>query len=335
MLDTSLAFVEPLQQKAVPCRAYCYKTALTLLSLFISLGLAVLLSPVLRIHAGGGQHLTIHEPTITLATRVAPAPCLQCRADEVPSSPKARRHHSYRSMWASSLPLSMPSSRFGLRRAHSSVMGTFSPSAPILKKQRRVHALCAATAAEGIDVAEMAKIFGRLAEDVIYLDNSVGVCCHKDCSNCEWFLPDGSYYPPIAEAKQPTWIPCYTENDFSLGNRGRRLRRGCHRPQWPEMFAAGPLTEDTFPNALKALQFSMPAGPPVALEGQPEPSEQVLARLWEVSTATAAQLKDVEVSAITSLTPEDFVAVLQEWSSQKDFPTDFVTWEDFETAMCG
>lgn len=312
MQDPSVILSDPLLQQSIPCSVQSRKKLLTR----ISSGLAVLLCPFLCIHAWRAQHPLIHEPAVTMVMGGASTPV------------------GYRRAWASALPLSTPGSQIRLRSTQGNVKDTISPLAPLLPKQRQICARSATSTAEGIDVAEMTKVFGRIAEKAIYQDAEVGACCHSACADCEWRLPDGGYRWDIQRAVRPKWIPCYTERDFEDD-------RGCHKPQWPKMFAAGPLTEDTFRNAVKALKFSMPLGPSGFLTGQPEPSEQVLARLWEVLTATAAQLKGVDSVAVTSLTPEDFVAVLQKWSSQdpEDIDPargpDFATWDDFQRVMCG
>lgn len=194
-----------------------------------------------------------------------------------------------------------------------------------------MHCAAAAAVVDGISTAEMTKIFGRLAEKAIYQDPAVGDCCYSGCSDCEWRLPNGGYRFAIQRAVRPKWIPVYTFRDFEDD-------RGSHKPQWPSMFAAGALTEESFSAALKKLKFAMPLGPSGFLSGQPQPSDQALARFWEVLTLTAAKLKGMEHAAIKSLTAEDFSAILQDWSSQEDPDpirgADYASWKDFETAMC-
>ena len=48
-----------------------------------------------------------------------------------------------------------------------------------------------AEASTGVSTAEVAKLFGRFAENVLHLDRDVGACCHSACSDCEWRTPDG------------------------------------------------------------------------------------------------------------------------------------------------
>ena len=55
-----------------------------------------------------------------------------------------------------------------------------------------------------VEEIELVKIFGRLAEKMIFGDGSAGACCHSGCDDCEW-----RYSFDIMQAARPKWIPCY------------------------------------------------------------------------------------------------------------------------------
>ena len=109
-------------------------------------------------------------------------------------------------------------------------------------------AVQACAVATAVSTSEVAKLFGRLAEPVLYLDGNVGACCHSACSDCEWRDPEGGYRcdPPspshllsaqpvvhrhclgrtavdLIKATQPKWVCCYRLRDFGD-------ERGAHVP---------------------------------------------------------------------------------------------------------
>lgn len=92
-----------------------------------------------------------------------------------------------------------------------------------------------------LPTAECAKLFGRFAENQLYLDPEVGGCCHSACDDCEWRLPDGGYRFDLLKAMKPKWVPCYQHRDFGD-------ERGSHTPRWvAALFPDGaPLARDAF-----------------------------------------------------------------------------------------
>ena len=105
--------------------------------------------------------------------------------------------------------------------------------------------------ATSTSTADAAKLFGRLAEAQLYLDPTIGACCHSACSDCEWRDPEGGYrcamldlYPArrtpprahehllsylrssvdLLKSTQPKWVPCYRERDFA-DERGSHATR--------------------------------------------------------------------------------------------------------------
>eukprot|EP00640_Fibrocapsa_japonica_P007446 CAMPEP_0113940976 /NCGR_PEP_ID=MMETSP1339-20121228/6999_1 /TAXON_ID=94617 /ORGANISM="Fibrocapsa japonica" /LENGTH=199 /DNA_ID=CAMNT_0000944989 /DNA_START=94 /DNA_END=693 /DNA_ORIENTATION=+ /assembly_acc=CAM_ASM_000762 len=182
-----------------------------------------------------------------------------------------------------------------------------------------------------IDVADLAKIFGRLSEKEIFMDPAVGACCHSACTDCEWRKPDGGYRFDLIRSGRPKWIPTYIERDF-------KDSRGCHVPQWSEMFGeSAELSKEDFKMKLVDLKFSMPMGPSGFLSGQPEPSDLVLDSFWNAITSTISSIKNADSDSISSISSKDFTDVLQKWSMQDDVDDtrgpDFVDWNAFQEVM--
>lgn len=98
-----------------------------------------------------------------------------------------------------------------------------------------------ASAEVSVDPKEAVKLFGRLAEKYIMLDDSGGMCCYSACSDCEFRLPDGGYKMADQSAARPKWIPVYEHRAFeTLGKE--------HASKWStEIFAEGPaVSKDEF-----------------------------------------------------------------------------------------
>ena len=111
--------------------------------------------------------------------------------------------------------------------------------------------------ADPIDPKEMVKLFGRLAEKYIMLDESGGMCCYSACSDCEFRLPDGGYRMADQSSSRPKWIPVYEERKFEgLGKE--------HIAKWKtEIFTNGPaVTKDEFVSALTGMDYVPPLGGP-------------------------------------------------------------------------
>lgn len=77
-----------------------------------------------------------------------------------------------------------------------------------------------ASVSEKISTAEVAKLFGRMADSVLYLDPAVGACCHSACSDCEWRDKGGGYRFDVLKSVRNKWICCYAHRDFQ-DERGR------------------------------------------------------------------------------------------------------------------
>ena len=106
-----------------------------------------------------------------------------------------------------------------------------------------------------IDKKEAVKIFGRLAEKYIMLDDTAGKCCYSACADCEYRLPGGGYRMADQSAARPKWIPSYTE---------RKANGNEHTTKWSaQIFRDGPAVSlPDFVERVVALEFAPPLGGP-------------------------------------------------------------------------
>lgn len=104
-----------------------------------------------------------------------------------------------------------------------------------------------------IEPKDVVKLFGRLAEKYIMLDESGGMCCYSACKDCEYRLPGGGYKMADQSAARPKWIPVYEERNFAGQNKE-------HKTKWStEIFSEGPsVTKEEFVQALAGLQYAPP-----------------------------------------------------------------------------
>ena len=113
-----------------------------------------------------------------------------------------------------------------------------------------------ATAAAAVDPKEAVKLFGRLAEKYIMLDETAGMCCYSACSDCEYRLPDGGYRMADQSAARPKWIPHYVS---------RTINGKEHVTKWSsELYQEGEtaLDQATFAERLVQLAYAPPLGGP-------------------------------------------------------------------------
>eukprot|EP00531_Pseudo-nitzschia_arenysensis_P011534 CAMPEP_0116146500 /NCGR_PEP_ID=MMETSP0329-20121206/17197_1 /TAXON_ID=697910 /ORGANISM="Pseudo-nitzschia arenysensis, Strain B593" /LENGTH=217 /DNA_ID=CAMNT_0003642251 /DNA_START=45 /DNA_END=698 /DNA_ORIENTATION=+ len=114
------------------------------------------------------------------------------------------------------------------------------------------------TAAVELEPKEVVKVFGRLAEKYIMLDESGGMCCYSACKDCEFRLPDGGYKMADQSAARPKWIPTYEERVFA--GQGKE-----HTAKWKsEIFPEGTtaVNKEEFAQAVAGLEFATPLGGP-------------------------------------------------------------------------
>lgn len=112
------------------------------------------------------------------------------------------------------------------------------------------------TEAVSIDPKEAVKLFGRLAEKYIMLDESGGNCCYSACSDCEYRLPGGGYRMADQSAARPKWIPSYVSR--SINGKEHNTKWSC------ELYQEGETSLDqaTFCKRLVQLAYAPPLGGP-------------------------------------------------------------------------
>lgn len=180
--------------------------------------------------------------------------------------------------------------------------------------------------------AEWAKIFGRLADKAIFMDESAGQCCHSGCDNCEW-----RYDFDIMRAARPKWLVTYAERKFDSD---------AHTAKWTALFdppASSPTSstpmsdEDMFnmetagptslasstvlAERLSALPFLAPLGPTVTVTADEPLESETAAWLWDKLLPPG--------SKSAGLTARLMERRLKEWANGKDS----LMWGDFLAEM--
>lgn len=133
-------------------------------------------------------------------------------------------------------------------------------------------ALYPAVSGTSIEPKEAVKLFGRLAEKYIMLDESGGMCCYSGCKDCEFRLPDGGYRMADQSASRPKWIPVYEYRSFAGLDKE-------HKSRWStEIFLNGPaVSKEEFVAAIVGMTYVPPLGGPFvgATSGQIEDTSAV------------------------------------------------------------
>jgi hypothetical protein len=138
---------------------------------------------------------------------------------------------------------------------------TFSPACYFFRTNSQLRMSSEAAAAEtsvSFDPKEAVKLFGRLAEKYILLDESGGMCCYSACKDCEFRLPDGGYRMADQSASRPKWIPAYDDRNFEASGKQ-------HTSKWStDIFKDGALavTKEVFVQALVNMAYAPPLGGP-------------------------------------------------------------------------
>jgi hypothetical protein len=198
----------------------------------------------------------------------------------------------------------------------------FSPTAStflLVQRQASVVAstLFSTTTADdvvSIEPKEAVKVFGRLAEKYIMLDESGGLCCYSACKDCEFRLPDGGYRMADQSSSRPKWIPVYEERSFASQNKE-------HVAKWKaEIFTNGPaVTKEEFVTALVQMTYAPPLGGPY-----------VSASAGKLESNTAAErLFEVLANGKEKLARHKMSVRLKELSGGEQG----LTWPAFQTAM--
>jgi hypothetical protein len=122
-----------------------------------------------------------------------------------------------------------------------------------------------------MDLKDAVRVFGRLAEKYIMLDESGGMCCYSACKDCEYRLPDGGYRMADQRSSRPKWIPVYEERKFASNNNNME-----HTAKWKMGIYAKQdgdgcksfVTKEEFVSTLVDLEYVPPLGGPyVAASG--------------------------------------------------------------------
>jgi len=137
------------------------------------------------------------------------------------------------------------------------VVQAFAPSSGGRRLSSSSPALFATLSDISIEPKEAVKLFGRLAEKYIMLDESGGMCCYSGCTDCEFRLPDGGYKMADQSASRPKWIPIYEQRAFEALDKK-------HQSKWStEIFIDGPaVTKDAFVTAVVNMPYAPPLGGP-------------------------------------------------------------------------
>jgi len=108
-----------------------------------------------------------------------------------------------------------------------------------------------------IEPKEAVKLFGRLADKYIMLDESAGKCCYSGCTGCEFRLPEGGYRMPDQTASRPKWIVPYENKKFESSGKD-------HTSKWSlDIFSeSSEVTKDEFLCKLQDAKFLTPLGGP-------------------------------------------------------------------------
>ena len=176
--------------------------------------------------------------------------------------------------------------------------------------------LYSTTVSEDVSVEpkEVVKLFGRLAEKYIMLDESGGMCCYSACKDCEFRLPDGGYKMADQSASRPKWIPVYEERAFTALDKE-------HKSKWStEIFTNGPaVTKEEFVQAIADMAYAPPLGGPYvgASAGQIE------------DTGAAEKLFDLLVNGKEKLARHKMSVQLKELSKGEQG----LTWPAFSAAL--
>eukprot|EP00537_Pseudo-nitzschia_pungens_P002367 CAMPEP_0172371840 /NCGR_PEP_ID=MMETSP1060-20121228/45089_1 /TAXON_ID=37318 /ORGANISM="Pseudo-nitzschia pungens, Strain cf. cingulata" /LENGTH=225 /DNA_ID=CAMNT_0013097597 /DNA_START=73 /DNA_END=750 /DNA_ORIENTATION=+ len=169
-----------------------------------------------------------------------------------------------------------------------------------------------------LDPKEVVKIFGRLAEKYIMLDESGGMCCYSACKDCEFRLPGGGYRMADQSASRPKWIPIYEERVFE--GQGKE-----HTSKWRtgifEESGSTVVTKDEFIAAVLGLEFATPLGGPFVSKSA--------GKLKETETTVAGCLFDVLANGKDKLTRHRMSLSLKDLSGGEAG----VTWAMFSAAM--
>lgn len=170
-----------------------------------------------------------------------------------------------------------------------------------LRHGARTVVMSTAAAAE-LPGAELCKLFGRVADKIVLMDESAGACCHSGCDGCPF-----RYSFDVLEAAAPKWITTYVTK--TIGERE-------HTPLLLTTAFAGErrVTRDDFVRRVTAAGYTQPIGPAlgaverIGIKNAPELSPDIASAFF-----TALAGADAE-----TLTAPAAAKRLREWAGGKD-----------------
>jgi hypothetical protein len=166
-----------------------------------------------------------------------------------------------------------------------------------------------------LDPKEVVKVFGRLAEKYIMLDESAGMCCYSACRDCEFRLPEGGYRMPDQSASRPKWIPVYEKKIFK-GQGKKQIAK------WnTEIFGGDEtsVTKEEFAKAVLELDFATPLGGPFVSKSAGKTEDPTVAEC----------LFDILADGKETLSRSEMGIGLKKLSSGEDG----LTWPAFSAAL--
>lgn len=165
-----------------------------------------------------------------------------------------------------------------------------------------------------IDPKDAVRIFGRLAEKYIMLDESGGMCCYSGCADCEFRLPGGGYRMADQSASRPKWIPVYASKNFAGQNKE-------HIAKWKTGIFNTALfvTKEEFVESLLELDFATPLGGPFVSKSAGALDD----------TTAASYLFDILSEGKEKLTRHKMSLRLKELSENSEG----LTWPNFSAAL--
>ncbi|KAG8465066.1 hypothetical protein KFE25_012429 [Diacronema lutheri] len=151
--------------------------------------------------------------------------------------------------------------------------------------------------------ADLCKLFGRLADKVVLMDESSGACCHSGCDGCPY-----RYSFDVLEAVAPKWLCTYVTKTIAGREHTPRLISTAFGD-------AKQVSRADFAQRVARAAYELPIGPAlpaaerIALKNAPELSEDVASTLFTALAGDAAK---------STLSTVAVAKRLREWSQGKD-----------------
>lgn len=143
-----------------------------------------------------------------------------------------------------------------------------------------------------ISQVDACKLFGRLADKQLFMDESAGSCCHSGCDGCPY-----RYSFDVLEAVAPKWLPTYARK--TIGDRE-------HVPLFMTNVFGGDerVSEDTFVDRILDLDYQQPIGPAlpaadrIALKNDPALSRDVVRAFFRALSGDGEAVSKKEATRV-------------------------------------